>query len=284
MEVAATAVRARELLRASRRPLGFVPTMGALHDGHLALVQAARLACAAVVASVFVNPLQFGPNEDLANYPRDLQHDRSKLDAAGVDVLFAPENAEMYPSGFATFVDVGPLGEAFEGAVRPGHFRGVATVIVKLINIVSPDRLYLGQKDAQQAVVLRKIVADLDVPVEIEIVPTVRESDGLAMSSRNVYLAAQERARAPTLHRALVATREALERGAQKADAVAAGMAALSPSAQLDYLDVVDARTFEPLDSLQTPAFVIGAARFGATRLIDNLWIKTVTLSGVEGR
>lgn len=279
MELVTTVARAQELLHAARRPLGFVPTMGALHEGHLALVREARAVCATVVASVFVNPLQFGPGEDLATYPRDPEHDPSKLEAAGVDVLFAPASNEMYPPGFATFVDVGPLGETFEGAVRPGHFRGVATVIVKLLNIVRPDRLYLGQKDAQQAVVLQKTIADLNAPVEVAIVPTVREPDGLAMSSRNAYLDAAQRAQAPTLHRALVATREALERGAQKRDAVVAGVAALSPSAKVDYLDLVDACTFAPLDSLQVPAFVIGAARFGKTRLIDNLWITTSPLT-----
>ena len=274
MEVVTTVARAREVLRGARRPLGFVPTMGALHDGHLALVRAARDACAAVVVSLFVNPLQFGPSEDLATYPRDAKRDRDKLDGAGVDVLFTPESAEMYPPGFAACVDVGPLGDTFEGASRPGHFRGVATVIVKLLNVTAPDRLYLGQKDAQQAVVLQKLVADLNVPIEIEIVPTVRESDGLAMSSRNAYLDSAQRAQAPTLYRALIAMRDALDRGIEKPVAAAAAAAALSPSAKLEYLDLVDARTFAPLDRLQRPSIVIGAARFGKTRLIDNLWIK----------
>jgi pantoate--beta-alanine ligase len=274
MEVVTTVARAREALRSARRSLGFVPTMGALHDGHLTLVRTARNACATVAVSLFVNPLQFGPNEDLATYPRDAQRDRGKLEREAVDVLFAPESAEMYPAGFVSSVDVGQLGEIFEGAVRPGHFRGVATVIVKLLNIVRPDRLYLGQKDAQQAVVLHKTVADLNVPAEIEIVPTVRESDGLAMSSRNAYLDAAQRAHAPTLYRALVSMHRALERGVEKREAVAAGAAALSPSAELDYLDLVDARTFVPLDRLRPPAFIIGAARFGKTRLIDNLWIR----------
>jgi pantoate--beta-alanine ligase len=209
----------------------------------------------------------------LERYPRDPERDREKLARAGADVLFAPESAEMYPPRFSGSVDVGPLGERFEGALRPGHFRGVATIIVKLLNIVRPDRLYLGQKDAQQAVVLQKAVADLNVPVEVEIVPTVREADGLALSSRNAYLDAAQREQAPTLYRALVTMREALERGAEKHEAASAGAAALGASAKLDYLDLVDARTFEPLDRLQTPAFVIGAARFGTTRLIDNLWL-----------
>jgi pantoate--beta-alanine ligase len=274
MEVVSTVAQVRALLRSAPRPLGFVPTMGALHAGHLALAAAARKECAAVAVSLFVNPLQFGPNEDLATYPRAAAQDARKLAAVGIDVLFAPENAQMYPIGFSTSVDVGPVGDTFEGALRPGHFRGVATVVAKLLNIVQPNRLFLGQKDAQQAVVLHKIVRELDLPVEIEIVPTVREPDGLAMSSRNAYLDAAQRAQAPTLYRALVAMRGALEAGARKHEAAAAGAAALSPSAELDYLDLVNAQTFTPLDALQAPAFVIGAARFGTTRLIDNVWIQ----------
>jgi pantoate--beta-alanine ligase len=275
MEHAVTVARARALFGALPRPLGFVPTMGALHEGHLALVRAARARSAAVGASIFVNPLQFGPNEDLAKYPRDESHDAAKLAAEGVDVLFSPGNETMYPPGFATHVDVGALDSVFEGAVRPGHFRGVATVMAKLLNIVSPDVLFMGQKDAQQAVLLRKMIADLDVPVELEVVPTVREPDGLAMSSRNRFLDAARRAQAPTLHRALQAMRESLETGSSKSDAVAAGTAALSADAQLDYLDIVGARNFEPLERLVAPAFIIGAARFGATRLIDNLWLQS---------
>jgi pantoate--beta-alanine ligase len=274
MEVVSTVAQARAVLRTSPRPLGFVPTMGALHDGHLALVARAREACAAVAASVFVNPLQFGPGEDLASYPRDAVHDGEKLSAAGVDLLFTPDVGEIYPRGFTTGVDVGPLADLFEGAVRPGHFRGVVTVIAKLLNIVCPDLLFLGQKDAQQAVIVRRMIADLNYDLEIEIVPTVREPDGLAMSSRNVYLDAAQRAQAPTLYRALLATRAALQRGSEKADAVAAGAALLGAMAKLDYLDLVDSYSFAPLDRLQTPAFIIGAARLGTTRLIDNLWIR----------
>lgn len=266
---------ARALFGASPRPLGFVPTMGALHEGHLELVRLARARCASVGVSLFVNPLQFGVNEDLATYPRDRDGDRAKLMGAGVDVLFAPEAATMYGDGFTTYVDVGPLGATFEGAFRPHHFRGVTTVIAKLLNIVRPDVLFLGQKDAQQAVILRKMIGELDFPVEVVIVPTVRESDGLAMSSRNRYLDATLRAAAPTLHRALRAVREALESGSRRDDAIAAGTAQLSPVATLDYLDVVDARTFEPIERLRPPAIIVGAARFGKTRLIDNLWIET---------
>ena len=273
MQVADTVARARELFAVLPRPLGFVPTMGALHAGHLLLARSARERCAAVAASIFVNPLQFGASEDLATYPRDLEHDREKLRAAGVDALFAPDGDAMYPPDFATTVDSGAIATIFEGAIRPGHFRGVTTVIAKLLNIVRPDVLFLGQKDAQQAIVIRRMVVDLNFPVEIEIVPTVREPDGLALSSRNAYLDAQQRAEAPTLHAALLAVRDALRAGRSKSDAIVTGTAMLSASAKLDYLDVVDGTTFAPIDRLEAPAFVIAAARFGTTRLIDNLWI-----------
>ena len=265
---------ARELFATLPRPLGFVPTMGALHDGHLELVARARSRCASVAASIFVNPLQFGPSEDLARYPRQPDADAAKLAGGHVDVLFEPDAGAIYPPDFSVGVDPGPVAGRFEGAIRPGHFRGVATVMAKLLNIVRPDVLFLGQKDAQQSVVLARMIADLDFSVDLEMVPTVREADGLAMSSRNAYLDAAQRAEAPTLHGALLAVRSAFELGARKEEAVAAGRAALSPAAQLDYLDVVDARTFEPVERLRPPAFIIGAARFGTTRLIDNLWVR----------
>jgi pantoate--beta-alanine ligase len=271
MESAVTVAQARALFGAAPRPLGFVPTMGALHAGHLELVMRARATCAAVGASVFVNPMQFGPQEDLATYPRDEQGDRKKLAAAGADILFAPEAATMYGDDFSSFVEAGRLATVFEGALRPGHFRGVTTIIAKLLNIVQPDLLFLGQKDAQQAAVLRKMIGELNFPVDVEVVPTVREPDGLAMSSRNRYLDSGMRAAAPTLYGALVATRDALERGASKDAAVAAGVAALSPVAKLDYLDFVDADTFAPLGALRSSGLIVGAARFGTTRLIDNL-------------
>jgi len=247
--------------------------MGALHDGHLELVRRARADCTAVGASVFVNPLQFAPTEDLAKYPRDFEGDRAKLAGAGVDVLFAPAVAAMYPPDFTTYVDVGPLGSTFEGAIRPEHFRGVATVVAKLLHIVQPDYLYLGQKDAQQTAVLGKMVRDLEFPVTVTIVPTVREADGLAMSSRNAYLSGEQRAQATTLYRALTTLRESLERGVPKAEAIDAARHALGPLATPEYFDVVDAKTFEVLDAVQPGSFVIGAARFGTTRLLDNLWI-----------
>ncbi|HZY95894.1 MAG TPA: pantoate--beta-alanine ligase [Candidatus Cybelea sp.] len=273
METVDTVTRARALFDAAPRPLGFVPTMGALHDGHLELIRRARLRCASVGASIFVNPLQFGPNEDFARYPRDEERDRVKLSQAGADMVFVPNGTTMYPVDFSTFVEVGPMGHLFEGAHRPDHFRGVTTVIAKLLNIARPDVLFLGQKDAQQAAVVCKMIAELNYPVEIEIVPTVRERDGLAMSSRNRYLDATQRAQAPTLYRALEATRDALERGVSKSEAIAEGTAALSASAKLDYLDLVDADSFVPLERLRPSAFIVAAARFGGTRLIDNLWI-----------
>ncbi len=273
MQVATTVLQARALFDVLPRPLGFVPTMGALHEGHLALVRRAREESMTVAASIFVNPLQFGAGEDLEKYPRDIETDRGKFSAAGVDVLFLPNQVVMYPPDFSTAVDVGDMGTRFEGAARPTHFRGVTTVVSKLLNIVRPDTLYLGQKDAQQTAVLRRMIRDLDVATEVVIVPTEREPDGLAMSSRNVYLNVEERQAAPSLHHALQALRMAMQMSKSKADAIAAAKTRLDPLAQLDYLDVVDANTFAPIDVLSPPAFVIGAARFGSTRLIDNLWI-----------
>ncbi|HEY8297176.1 MAG TPA: pantoate--beta-alanine ligase [Candidatus Baltobacteraceae bacterium] len=273
MIVAASIEEAREAVRALPRPLGFVPTMGALHEGHRRLVTAARAACASVAASVFVNPLQFGPGEDFERYPRDLAADRAMLEAAGVAVLFAPAPQTIYPAGFSTSVDVGPMGASFEGKIRPTHFRGVATVVTKLLQIIEPDALYLGQKDAQQTAVLRRVVRDLAIPARVEVVPTVREADGLALSSRNVYLSPQERAAAPSLHAALNAMLAALRGGATPAQARSTGLAALDPLGRPDYLELVDAESFERIDRLGVPAFLIAAAAFGTTRLLDNLWV-----------
>lgn len=245
--------------------------MGALHAGHLRLVQAARETCASVAASVFVNPAQFAPGEDFERYPRDYEGDREKLASFGIDLLFAPDVEAMYPAGFSTNVDAGEIGTRYEGAIRPTHFRGVATVVTKLLNLVQPDVLFLGQKDAQQTAVLRKVVRDLDIPVRVEIVPTVRESDGLALSSRNVYLSPQERAAAPSLHRALETMLRQLREGKDAASARERASALLDSPGTWDYLDVVDMDTFAPLQHLRAPAFVIGAARFGTTRLLDNL-------------
>lgn len=274
MQTAESIESARALWARLERPLGFVPTMGALHDGHIALIARARERCASVAASVFVNPLQFGANEDFERYPRDLDSDRQRLADAGVDMLFAPPTAEMYRSDFSTVVEVDSAGERYEALHRPGHFRGVTTVMAKLLNILRPDVLFLGQKDAQQAVLLRRMIEDLDIATELEIVPTVREPDGLAMSSRNRYLEPQLRAQAPTLYAALETMREALEGGAATDEARERAAAVLGPDAELDYLDLVDESHFAPLTALRRPAFLIGAARFGGTRLIDNLWLQ----------
>ena len=255
------------------RPLGFVPTMGAVHAGHLQLVATARAQCAGVAASVFVNPMQFGPNEDFDRYPRDFAADRDRLCAAGVELLFAPERSEVYPAGFTTSVNVGAAASGFEGALRPTHFAGVATILAKLLNIVRPDVLYLGQKDAQQTAVVRTLVRDLDFETRVELVATVREADGLALSSRNAYLSAAERAAAPSLHAALRAVLAALQAGESKARAFERGRKTLSPLAQLEYLEVVHADTFAVLEVLAPPAFIVAAARFGQTRLLDNLLV-----------
>jgi pantoate--beta-alanine ligase len=232
--------------------LALVPTMGALHDGHRALLRAARAEHERVVMSLFVNPTQFGPGEDFASYPRDADRDREIAFDEGVDEVYEPTVEEMYPPGFETTVSVGDLGSRYEGVSRPGHFAAVATVVLKLLHQVRADTAYFGQKDAQQLAVVRRMTRDLDLPVTIESVPTVREPDGLAMSSRNAYLSAEDRVRAASLHRALVAREPALVEG------------------ELDYLDVVDADTFQPCPP-RAGALVIGAARFGGTRLIDNL-------------
>jgi pantoate--beta-alanine ligase len=232
--------------------VALVPTMGGLHDGHRALLRAARAEADRVVMSLFVNPTQFGEGEDYTSYPRDGERDRRIAAEEGVDEVYAPTVEDVYPTGFSTSVHVGPLAEAFEGASRPGHFAGVATVVLKLFERVRPDIAVFGQKDAQQVAVIRRMVRDLDVPVALRIVPTVREPDGLAVSTRNAYLSDDERRRAPSLQRALVARDPALVEG------------------DVDYLAVVDPDTFEPVEP-RRGAIVIGAARFGSTRLIDNI-------------
>ena len=247
-------VRTVAELRAASRPgrVGLVPTMGSFHDGHLSLFRTARGECDTVVVSLFVNPAQFAPTEDLARYPRDEQRDARLAEEAGVDLLFAPSAEELYPAGFSTWVDVEAAGA--EGAARPGHFRGVATVCLKLFNLVRPHVAYFGQKDAQQAAVLRRVVRDLNLDVELRILPTVRDADGLAMSSRNVYLAPGERERALALPRAL-------ERARQAADPVAAARAALN-GLEPEYVELVD---------VGGATVLAAAARVGATRLIDNV-------------
>jgi pantoate--beta-alanine ligase len=271
MKIVSSPAEARAALAGAERPLGLVPTMGALHAGHLALVRRARAECRTLAVSVFVNPLQFGPSEDYDRYPRAFEGDVAALREAGVDLVYAPDAATMYPPGFATAVDPGPVGNAYEGALRPGHFRGVATVCTKLFATVSPDRAYFGAKDAQQVAVLRRIVADLDLPVELVVCATVREPDGLALSSRNVYLDPEQRASAPSLHRALAAIAAAARAGEDDRDRIIArGRAELSAPLREAYLDIVDPATFDAMARVRPPALAIASAWAGTTRLIDN--------------
>ncbi|HUZ75057.1 MAG TPA: pantoate--beta-alanine ligase [Stellaceae bacterium] len=260
--------------RAAGEKVALVPTMGALHAGHLALVARARALCPRVVATVFVNPAQFGPNEDFARYPRDEAADAAKLAAAKCDLVFAPAVDEMYPPGFAASVDPGVMAERLCGAFRPGHFVGVATVVVKLLLQAGPDIACFGEKDYQQLQIIRRVVRDLDLRVRIEGVPTVREADGLALSSRNAYLSPAERAIAPALHRILTATAARIvQRGAAPGEAAAAAAAELLRTgfAAVDYVAACDAATLEPLDRLDRPGRLLAAVRLGATRLIDNV-------------
>jgi pantoate--beta-alanine ligase len=271
---------ALEPARGAGRAIGLVPTMGYLHDGHLSLIRAARERCDVVVMSSFVNPAQFKPSEDLNAYPRDDPRDAELAADAGVDLLYAPDVEDVYPDGFSTWVEVeGALTEVLEGAADqrgPGHFRGVTTVVAKLLNAVGPQVAFFGQKDAQQAVVIRRMVNDLDFPVKIEVLPTVRETDGLAMSSRNAYLEPDERRRAATLSRALRAARDAAEAGETRIEPVLAAANAELERAGVepDYLEVRDAESLAPVESLNgRPVLVAVAARFGRARLIDNLVI-----------
>lgn len=272
MRVARTRAELSEARAALPSPVGFVPTMGALHEGHASLVRRAREECAAVVASVFVNPTQFLPNEDFNRYPRTEESDLELLESLGTDVAFVPSVDEMYPPGAVTSVDVGRLGELLEGAARPGHFRGVATVVTMLFGLVRPDRAYFGQKDGQQAVVIRRLTRDLALPVEIVVCPTVREPDGLALSSRNRYLAADERSQAPALRRALSVATETLAGGEKLADRLRGLMRAELATATLgmiDYVSVADADTLEELTLVDRPALASVAVRFPSARLID---------------
>ena len=285
-ETAASVLRAKAELRAALEParragqtIGLVPTMGYLHEGHVSLLRAARAECDVVVMSLFVNPTQFGPGEDLERYPRDEERDLRLAAEAGVDFVFAPSVAEVYPDGFSTRVEVGgQLTEVLDGdrAHRgPGHFRGVTTVVAKLFNLVGPDVAYFGQKDAQQAAVIQRMVRDLDFPVRIEVMPTVREADGLAMSSRNAYLEPPDRERATALSRALVAAeREAC--AGSLADSLEAGRRELATAGiEPEYLEARDAETLEPVTELGSrPILVAVAARVGVARLIDNVLIQ----------
>jgi pantoate--beta-alanine ligase len=263
--------------RAESRVIGLVPTMGALHAGHLSLVERARRECSPVIASIFVNPKQFGPHEDFSKYPRTFETDSEKLEHAGVDFLFAPEPREIYPDGFATYVNVDGLSERLEGRSRPGHFRGVTTVVMKLLQIVQPNFAYFGRKDAQQSRLITPMARDLNLDTEIVVCPPVREPDGLALSSRNVYLNAEERQAATVLHRALDSARSELAAGVRDAlqlQAVLQRMLAAERAARVDYAEIVDARTFEPIVRVSKPCYVLLAVFIGKTRLIDNLYIE----------
>lgn len=267
--------------RAGGASVGFVPTMGFLHAGHLRLMAAARDANELIVVSIFVNPTQFGPGEDLDRYPRDLERDRALCAEAGVDVLFVPEPGVLYrdgPEGQQVWVDPGALAARLEGAHRPGHFRGVATVVAKLFALVRPQRAYFGQKDAQQAIIIRRMVRDLALDLELVVVPTVREPDGLALSSRNVYLSGEERRQAPALFHALQTARSVIETGEREACAVERALslllAAEAPAAQVDYAAVADLQTLAPVARIEGDVLIALAASFGRTRLIDNMMVR----------
>ncbi len=277
MHQLSTVADLRAFTRDAPRPLGLVPTMGALHAGHLALVAAAQSECASVVATIFVNPTQFGAADDLARYPRPLAEDLTALEAAGVAAAFVPSVEEMFPAGSATTVHLDGPALPLEGQARPGHFDGVATVVAKLLLQAGPHRAYFGQKDGQQLAVVRRLAADLDIPVTVVAVPTVREADGLAVSSRNAYLSAEQRAAAPALYRALAATRDRFRAGAQAPADLEAGCRALLTREPLidavDYVAVVDPGTMEPWAG-SGPVMLAAAVRIGDVRLIDNVLLE----------
>lgn len=271
--LATTISQARARRQETSGAWGLVPTMGALHAGHLSLVQRARAENDRVAVSIFVNPAQFAAGGDFDKYPRGLERDLELLAPYNIDLVFAPSNAEMYPPDFQTYVTVEEITKPLEGAMRPGHFRGVATVVMKLFNIVQPDRAYFGQKDAQQVAVIRQMTRDLNLPVEIVVGETLRETDGLAMSSRNAYLSAQERAAAPVLYRALCAAREAFLRGQRDGEtlrAVMRGVLSQEPRAFVEYVSAADPLTLQEVNTLQNDVLLSMAVRIGATRLIDN--------------
>ena len=265
---------ARKLRREQDRSIGLVPTMGALHEGHLSLVREARRMCDVVVVSVFVNPTQFGPGEDFTRYPRDLTNDTALLTDYNVDYIFAPPAEEIYPRGYSTYVTVEGLSDQMEGVARPGHFRGVATVVSILLNVVRPDFAFFGQKDAQQAVIIRRLVRDLAFDAEIIVLPTVREDSGLAMSSRNLYLGSEEQQAATVIHRALTKAKEAFKEGERSGNRLVELVKSTieaEPLARIDYVNISDAETLEKVDKLEDqPVLIAVAAYFGKTRLIDN--------------
>lgn len=286
MQVAKTVREVRawmKLARADGKTVGFVPTMGYFHEGHLNLMRRAKAECDLCVVSLFVNPTQFGPSEDFQRYPRDFARDAAMAESVGVDLLFAPEVEEMYPEGYQTYVEVTEITRRLEGAARPGHFRGVATVCTKLFNIVQADRAYFGKKDYQQLKVIQRMVRDLNIPIEIVPCETVREPDGLAMSSRNVYLKPDERRAATVLYRALCAGRDAIlagERNGKRVQELVETVIASEPLVKPEYVDVADAESLDPLEELRGEVLISLAARVGVARLIDNV---TVTVPEYAG-
>lgn len=277
MDVISTVPAMMKARDGAERPLGLVPTMGYLHQGHMTLVEQARNANKSVVVSIFVNPTQFGAGEDLDGYPRDFERDAAMLAGQGVDIVFAPDPVQMYPPGYSTYVDVGEIGEKLEGKHRPGHFRGVVTVVTKLFTIVRPDRAYIGQKDGQQSLVIQRLNRDLNLGAEIVVMPTVREPDGLAMSSRNVYLTPLERSNAAVLYKALSRAREMWLDGVMDACVLRGEMERVisegSP-AKLDYVSIAALDTLEEMDRVTAPAMASAAAWFGKARLIDNVILR----------
>jgi pantoate--beta-alanine ligase len=277
MQVVKTIPEIRALRRKLSGTVGFVPTMGYLHEGHLVLVKRAKVENSTVIVSIYVNPTQFGPREDFGAYPRDLNRDLELLRKGRADIVFVPSDEEMYPPEFSSWVDVEKVTERLEGASRPGHFRGVATVVAKLFNVVQPTKAYFGQKDAQQVVVIKRMVTDLNMGIEVVVVPTVRESDGLAMSSRNIYLSPKERQAATILFKVLTLARQLRQGGERDAEKIRRQMTALiqkEPLAQIDYVSIADAETLEELNLLDRSAVASLAVRIGKTRLIDNMLLE----------
>lgn len=274
IETVTEMVQLAKMWRQEGKRVGLVPTMGYLHQGHLSLAAAARQDCDIVVMSIFVNPTQFGPNEDYEAYPRDLSHDRALAEGAGVDYLFAPQPGDMYPNGYSTFVNVEGVTDHLCGAKRPGHFRGVATVVSKLFHIVQPEKAYFGQKDGQQVAVLRRMVADLNMPVEIIARPIVREADGVALSSRNVYLSAEQRQQAVVLSQGLARARDLFVQGERDGEILKKAVTDViqtAPLAKIDYVQLVDGDTMAPIPKITGNAMLAVAVYFGETRLIDNV-------------
>jgi pantoate--beta-alanine ligase len=274
MQVVRTIAEMKNVRSILAGTVGFVPTMGYLHDGHLELVRQAKKENDVTIVSIFVNPTQFGPKEDFERYPRDTDRDLRLLKEVGTDYVFIPLPADMDPSGFDSWVDIKGITERLEGAARPGHFRGVATIVAKLFNIVQPERSYFGQKDAQQCCVIKRMVADLNMPLEIVIVPTVREADGLALSSRNVYLSREQRQQAPVLHQSLQLARQLWEKGETYAAIIKQRMTELiqeKPLAEIEYISIADAETLAELEVLMSPTLISMVVRFGKTRLLDNI-------------